>query len=194
MQPLTYAQTFTYTRVGAIADQMQYLLRIGGATVTDIERIVEGVKKRPPDIEAVGVYCVDRGNERVLEIELAVDWAAHARFVLSDPYLSGSDPGWDRDGDLNVAPETYVAGDKLRTFLKSAASVGESIHPRHWVLFTQRVREDSALHSRLCADHGLALGGALPRWRGGIPPEEHTRRYGDLPEAALTNRRAVRRA
>ncbi|GAA2377102.1 hypothetical protein [Dactylosporangium salmoneum] len=193
MHPRTYTQTLTYTRVGAIADQVQHLLRISGAGRAQIDRILQGMRCTPPDIAAVGVFCLDGHRERVLEIVLAVDWEAHAQYVQTDPNLTSNRPGWDLEDDLLIGPEAYLAGDRLSKFLRQADSIGEEVRTAHWVQFTPRVLADAELHRRLCALHGLEEGTDLPAWRGGEPREQAPRQFEDLPELSLTQRHAARR-
>lgn len=153
----TYAYATTRTRTEAVVDQFDIFLQYAGVDEANRTKALNAVEQRW--LEKVGVYLLDDGGKRVLEVAVAIDWAAHADFASINPYLNTDLPGWES----GAAPEIRTLG---RRFGTKAREYGQS--PRHWVIFTAAIRGDEQRHRHLCEVAGYVFGGSVPKWRN--PP------------------------
>lgn len=153
-QPRTYTHTWTQTRLESIQDQFRYLLMYAEIDESAIDKVVDGVSEKA--VEAVGVYGCDRDNLKVIEVELQVDWADHARLTLETPFIVSDLPGW-KDHET---PEMRVAG---RRFAETAKA--QQLTLGWWITLTKRVTEDTR-KAEYWNTH-LRIGGTPPAWKGG---------------------------
>lgn len=153
----TYAYAVTRTRTEAVVDQFDIFLQYAGVREASRTKVLKAVEQRW--LEKVGVYLLDDGGKRVLEVAVEIDWAAHADFAAISPYLSTDLPGWES----GAAPEIRTLGRRFGTKAREYEQT-----PRHWVLFTAEIRRDEQRHQRLCSEAGYRYQGGVPVWRN--PP------------------------
>ncbi len=175
MIPQTYTYTWAQTRVETIQDQFRYLLTYADVSESRIDQVVDAVGEKA--VEAIGLFGCDNSNERIIEVELRVDWTLSAQLTLTMPTITGGLSGWDG----RQAPEVRVAG---RRFSDTARSLNLSTN--FWIGLAHRIRNNEALHSEW--KKRLNIGGTVPPWKN--PPKERSETFLDLNEASIYIRRA----
>ncbi|ANN21166.1 hypothetical protein SD37_39995 [Amycolatopsis orientalis] len=170
----TYAYAATRTRTEAVVDQFDIFLQYAGLPEASREKVLGMVERRW--IEKVGVYLLEAGGKRVLEVAVNIDWPSHDDLVAISPIIGTDLPGWES----GAAPEIRTLG---RRFGTKAREYGQT--PRHWVQFTTEIRSDAELHRRRCADGGYQYRSGLPDWRN-PPVRRDDMRLLDLEEICIS--------
>lgn len=168
----TYTHTSARTRAEAVQDQVDMFLQYAG--ITD-EKAREGILKGISEhwLTKVGVYLA-ANEKRFLEVEVALDWQAHADYAALTPEIRTDLPGW-ADG---AAPEVRTLG---RRFGLKARELG--ITPGYWVVFTTEIHTDDERYRRACTAVGVHPGGIIPEWR--TPPQSRSYTVEDLAEVSV---------
>jgi hypothetical protein len=168
----TYTHTSARTRAEAVQDQVDMFLQYAG--ISD-EKAREGILKGISEhwLTKVGVYLVENGK-RFLEVEVALDWQAHADFTALTPEIRTDLPGW-ADG---AAPEVRTLG---RRFGLKARELG--ITPSYWVVFTNEIHADPERYRQACMAVVGGTGGTIPDWR--TPPQSRSYTVEDLAEVSV---------
>lgn len=169
--------TWTQTRLESVQDQFRYLLFYGSVQDKKIDLILRGIGAR--EIESVGIYGTNAAGQRVVEVELHIDWEQHGTLTLSVPSLVGDLPGWQG----KQSPEIRVAGHRFAEVVKLL-----ELSASFWVRFTKNVRGDPAVHRTKCDAYGLQYRSGVPDWQ--TAPEERSENFLDLGELDVTIRRA----
>ncbi|MDQ7907647.1 hypothetical protein RB614_24295 [Phytohabitans sp. ZYX-F-186] len=169
--------TWTQTRLETVQDQFRYLLVYGSVDESKADKLLLGIHRQ--EFEAVGIFGTNASGQRVVEVELEVDWERHGLLTLSVPTLVGELPGWQE----RQAPEIRVAGRRFAEVVKLL-----ELTTSFWVRFVPQVTEDPALHEQRCVFYGLGFRSGVPEWES--TPEERTETFLDLGELDVTIRRA----
>ncbi|MGH3768069.1 MAG: hypothetical protein ACRDTX_23465 [Pseudonocardiaceae bacterium] len=170
----TYSYTSTRTRAEAVVDQFDIFLQYAGIAEAKRTKVITAVEQRW--LEKVGVYLVDSGGKRVLEVAVEIDWTAHTDFAAISPHIRTDLPGWDS----GAAPEIRTLGRRFGTKAKEYRQT-----PQHWVIFTAAIRRDEQLHRKRCGEAGYVFQGHVPEWRN-PPDRRQDMRLLDLEEISIS--------
>ncbi len=171
----TSSQTWTQTRAEMIQRQFRYLMFYGGASASRLDLLIEAVQHKV--VQAVCVYGHDDSGERILEVELRVDWMRSALLEMSIPRIAAGLSGWD---ELQ-APEIRVAG---RRFASAATEL--RLSTGSWVELTREAKENPVLNDEWTRKLDIREG--RPKWKSS--PMEVSEIFLDLGEATIYLRRA----
>ena len=150
------SKTFTKTRLAAVQDQFDLMLRY--ASVDSGRRLVILRRISEKKVEGIGLYIED-GGYMYAEVSLVIDWARHNWLVNAvGSVFETRRPGWE-DG---VCPEVSVAANRIAN---AAKEMNKRI--RVWIRFTEDVRRDPPEYRSLCDELGFSYGSSAPSWKDG---------------------------
>lgn len=160
-------------RTSVVEDQYALFLIVSGVPDYEREKLLDAIRSR--EIEAIGLFLVDKTGKRIAEIELSADWKKHQEFMtMESEYIDLNDPFFTPDG---YAVEPYIAAGNL---VKLAQEQGLAV--RLWIRVTTAFPENrrTAIYRR------LGYTSSVPGWKSN--PQVDRRNLASLQELTLTNR------